>query len=214
MANSSCGSEEAGQLGGACSRDHQSAKTFEVLATPYLDSLYNFACWLVRNPHDAEDLVQETYLKALRGFATFQTGTNFRAWIFRILKNTVVTARSKVAARLTTTIYIEDDLPIPENSPNPESLLIRRLNIESVQSAIEKLPPVYREVILLSEVEDTTYREIADILDIPIGTVMSRLARARKMIRQSLNTPALSEIRDRMDSFSKSASYAHAADIE
>lgn len=187
MTSTRYGPNEEGQHGRRLSPEHSSEEAFETLAVPHLGSLYNFACWLVHNPHDAEDLVQETYLKALRGFGSFQPGTNFRAWIFRILKNTLASSRSRLATRMTTAFDVEGDLAyVPEISPTPESVLIWRRDIESVQSAIEALPEIYREVILLSEVEDASYREIADILAIPIGTVMSRLARARQVIRRSL----------------------------
>src|SRR5271156_6483689 len=159
---------------------------FEELAIPLFDSLYNFARWLAQNQNDAEDLLQETYLKALRSYASFEPGTNFRAWIFQILKNTFLGSRSKLERRMTLAMDSEEDLPT--TSATPESLLIGRSDIEAVRSAIEQLPSIFREVILLSDVEDAPYREIAEILSIPIGTVMSRLARARKMVRDSLRS--------------------------
>jgi RNA polymerase sigma factor (sigma-70 family) len=166
--------------------DHQLAG-FEELAMPLFDSLYNFARWLVHNQNDAEDLVQETYLKALRGFGSFQPGTNFRAWMFRILKNTFLSSCSKLDRRMTVSMDWEEDFPdLPATSPTPESLLIERFGNDAVQCAIEQLPVIFREVILLCDVEDASYREIAEILSIPIGTVMSRLARARKALRESL----------------------------
>ena len=151
---------------------------------PLFDSLYNLARWLAQNQNDAEDLVQETYLKALRSFGSFERGTNFRAWIFQILKNTFLGSCSKLDRRMTLSIDSEEDLPA--TSDTPESLLIALSNIDAVRCAIEQLPVIFREVVLLCDVEDTSYREIAQILSIPIGTVMSRLARARKMVRESL----------------------------
>jgi RNA polymerase sigma-70 factor (ECF subfamily) len=160
---------------------------FEELAMPLFDSLYNFARWLVHNPSDAEDLVQETYLKALRGFGSFQPGTNFRAWIYRILRNTFLSSRSTVERRMTVAMDAEEDSPaLPTTFSTPESLLIERSGNDAVQCAIEQLPVIFREVILLCDVEDASYREIAEILSIPIGTVMSRLARARRAVRESL----------------------------
>lgn len=158
---------------------------------PLFNSLYNFARWLARNQSDAEDLVQETYLKAFRGFSSFQPGTNFRAWIFQILKNTSLSSRSKLEQRMTVAMDSEDDFPVlPATSDTPESLLIERTGADAVRYAIEQLPEVFREVILLCDVEDASYREIAEILSIPMGTVMSRLARARKAVRASLlSTP-------------------------
>lgn len=163
---------------------------FEELAIPLFDSLYNFASWLVHNKSNAEDLVQETYLKGLRGFASFQPGTNFRAWMFRILRNTFLSSRSTLDRRMTAEIDTEDDAPVlPATSTSPESLLIERSRQNTVRNAIEQLPVTFREVLLLSDVEDASYREISEILSIPIGTVMSRLARARKAVRESLLSP-------------------------
>jgi RNA polymerase sigma factor (sigma-70 family) len=167
-------------------QEDRSLAGFEELAIPLFDSLYNFARWLAQNQNDAEDLVQETYLKAFRSFASFEPGTNFRAWIFQILKNTFRGSRSKLERRMTLAMDSEEDLPT--TSATPESLLIGRSDIDAVRSAIEQLPVIFREVILLSDVEDASYREIAEILSIPIGTVMSRLARARKMVRDSLRS--------------------------
>jgi RNA polymerase sigma factor (sigma-70 family) len=167
------------------SQKDRSLAGFEELSMPLFDSLYNLARWLAQNQNDAEDLVQETYLKAWRSFASFQPGTNFRAWIFRILRNTFLGSRSKLEWRMTTAMESEEDLPaIPAT---PESLLIARFDMDAVQRAIEQLPVIFREVIVLCDVEEASYREIAEILSIPVGTVMSRLARARKMVRESAN---------------------------
>jgi RNA polymerase sigma factor (sigma-70 family) len=173
-------------FGPSSSQEDRLSAGFEELAIPLFDSLYNFARWLAQNQNDAEDLVQETYLKAFRSYASFEPGTNFRAWIFQILKNTFLGSCSKLERRMTLAMDSEEDLPT--NSATPESLLIGLSDIEAVRSAIEKLPVIFREVILLSDVEDASYREIAEILSIPIGTVMSRLARARKMVRDSLRS--------------------------
>jgi RNA polymerase sigma factor (sigma-70 family) len=173
-------------FGPASSQEDKSLAGFEESALPLFDSLYNFARWLAQNQNDAEDLVQETYLKALRSYASFEPGTNFRAWIFQILKNTFLGSCSKLERRMTLAMDSEEDLPA--TSDTPESLLIGRSDIDAVRSAIEQLPVIFREVILLCDVEDASYREIAEILSIPIGTVMSRLARARKMVRASLRS--------------------------
>ncbi|MBZ5574534.1 MAG: sigma-70 family RNA polymerase sigma factor [Acidobacteriia bacterium] len=176
-------------LGTSSSQDDKSLAGFEELAMPLFDSLYNFARWLVHNQNDAEDLVQETYLKALRSFASFQPGTNFRAWIFQILRNTFLSSCSKLERRMTVAMDAEEDFPVlPGSSVTPESLLIDRSGNDAVRCAIEQLPVIFREVILLCDVEDASYREIAEILSIPIGTVMSRLARARKAVRESLRS--------------------------
>jgi RNA polymerase sigma-70 factor (ECF subfamily) len=174
-------------FGTSSSQDDQRSPGFEELAMPLFDSLYNFARWLVHNSNDAEDLVQETYLKSLRSFASFQRGTNFRAWMFQILRNTFLSSRSKLEWRLTVAMDSKEDFPaLNPTSATPESLLIERFGNDAVRFAIEQLPVIFREVILLCDVEDASYREIAEILSIPIGTVMSRLARARKAVRESV----------------------------
>jgi RNA polymerase sigma factor (sigma-70 family) len=180
------GSSPRGMVGPSASQDDRSLARFEELAMPLFDSLYNFARWLAQNQSDAEDLVQETYLKALRSYPSFEPGTNFRAWIFKILKNTFLGSCSKLEHRMTLAMDSEEDLPV--TSANPESLLIGRSDLDAVRCAIEQLPVIFREVVLLCDVEDASYREIAEILSIPIGTVMSRLARARKMVRESLRS--------------------------
>jgi len=169
---------------------------FERQALPLLPSLYNVAFWLSRNESDAEDLVQETFLKALRGFVSFEPGSNFKAWIFRILRNTYLTSRSGLAMRRT--VALEDELKgseeagparIPEaaiDRQTPETNLLRMANRDALQAAMETLAPPLLEVILLCDVEEMKYREIAAILEIPIGTVMSRIARARSALRAAI----------------------------
>jgi len=187
MGNIGHSSEGMVRFGASSSHDDRPSAGFEELAMPLFDSLYNFAGWLAHNRSNAEDLVQETYLKALRSFASFQPGTNFRAWMFRILRNTFISSRSTLDRRMTVEIDSEDEVPVlPATSATPESLLIERSRKNAVQNAIEQLPVIFREVILLCDVEDVSYQEIADILSIPMGTVMSRLARARKAVRQSV----------------------------
>ena len=165
------------------------AGEFEELAMPLFDSLYNFAHWLAHNREDAEDLVQETYLKAFRNFDSFQTGTNFKAWIFKILKNTSCSAFSRLQRTATIPMgFDEDSLALPQNDVSPEFQMIKGAEIEELRRAIDQLPPYFREVLLLREVEDASYHEIAEILSIPLGTVMSRLMRARMVIRESLRS--------------------------
>jgi RNA polymerase sigma-70 factor, ECF subfamily len=185
------GLQEMVGFGTSSSQADRAAPAFEELAMPLFDSLYNFARWLVQNSNDAEDIVQETYLKALRSFASFQPGTNFRAWMFQILKNTFLSSCSTLDRRMTVAMDAEEDFPVlPATSATPESLLIERFSNNAVLCAIEQLPIIFREVILLCDVEDASYREIAEILSIPMGTVMSRLARARKAVRDSLRSTA------------------------
>ena len=161
--------------------------SFEELAMPLFDQLYNFAYWLTRDRSEAEDLVQETYVKALRGFSSFQLGTNFRAWMYRILRNTFLTSRSGLKATMTVPLDLEEnsfDLPIQRETP--EEILIDRSNWQLIQNAIEELPVHSREILLLCDLEEMSYREISEALSIPIGTVMSRLSRARKMLQECL----------------------------
>ena len=155
---------------------------------PLFDSLYNFAHWLTQNRDEAEDLVQETYAKALKGFGSFQPGTNFRAWIFRILRNTFLTSRTGLAATRTVPLESEDEpeQTVAVSRETPESILLEQAGQQQVQAALEQVPVIYREVLLLCDVEEMSYQEIADTLGVPIGTVMSRLYRARKALRVAL----------------------------
>jgi RNA polymerase sigma-70 factor (ECF subfamily) len=161
-----------------------SSATFEELAMPLFDQLYNFAHWLAQNREEAEDLVQETYAKALRGFSSYAPGTNFRAWMYRILRNTFVTSRTGLKATMTVPLDQDDDDPMaPADTQTPEAILIDRSNQQLLHSALEELPVHFREILLLCEVEELSYQDIAETLTVPIGTVMSRLSRARAALR-------------------------------
>jgi RNA polymerase sigma-70 factor, ECF subfamily len=153
---------------------------------PLFDSLYNFARWLAQDATEAEDLVQETFRKALQGFSSFTPGTDFRAWIFRILRNTFLTSRTGLRAKLTTELDPEDEETSAVTWETPESLALASSAREALQSALDSLPVVYREVVLLCDVEEMKYQEIAQVLSVPVGTVMSRIARGRKLLRQIL----------------------------
>jgi RNA polymerase sigma-70 factor (ECF subfamily) len=169
------------------SEENPSIGSFEELAMPLFDSLYNFARWLTHDREEAEDLVQETFGKALKGFPSFQQGTNFRAWIFRILRNAFLTSRTGLKSGLTVSLDSEEGESLqPATSETPESLFLDRSNQRMVQEAIEELPVIFREVILLCDVEEMSYEEIAETISIPMGTVMSRLARARSALRLTL----------------------------
>ena len=159
---------------------------FEQLALPLLDSLYNFARWLTRDQTEAEDVVQEAFTKALRGFSTFTPGTDFRAWMFRILRNVFLTSRSGLQAKLTVELAPEEEESAAVTWETPESLALASATRGALEAALERLPPRYREVVLLCDVEEMKYREIAEVLSVPVGTVMSRLARGRKLLRQML----------------------------
>ena len=171
----------------------EQSAAFEQLALPLFASLYNHAHWLTRNQAEAEDLVQETFTKALRAFDSFQPDTNFKAWIFRILRNTFLTSRAGIAA--SRTVFLEDHpdtLDTTASGPTPEDILLRLDNQAALHTALEQLPPLLREAILLCDVEEIKYKDIAAILDVPIGTVMSRISRARRTLRQLLQ-PHLGE---------------------
>jgi RNA polymerase sigma-70 factor (ECF subfamily) len=169
---------------------------FAELAMPFMDQLYSHALRMTRNAADAEDLVQETYLKAYRGFGGFQEGTNLRAWLFRILTNNYINAYRKKQRRPD-----ESDLDDVEDmflyrrigggdaailGRSAEDELFEHITDAEVKEAIEDLPEQYRDAVLLADVEGFAYREIAEILDVPIGTVMSRLHRGRKRLQQKL----------------------------
>jgi len=167
--------------------------SFEELAMPLFDQLYNFAQWLTQNRDEAEDLVQETYAKALKGFSSFRLGTNFRAWMYRILRNTFLTSRTGLKA--TMTIPLDDEehgQKMAVELDTPETLLFERASRDALQSAVDDLPVYSREVLLLCDVEEMSYQEISETLSIPIGTVMSRLSRARRALRDRLR-PKLQE---------------------
>jgi len=166
-----------------------SGASFELLALPLLPALLSHACWLCQNHSEAEDLVQETISKSLRAFDSFEPGTNFKAWVFRVLRNTFLTSRTGIAA--SRTVFLEDHpdlLETTSDSTTPEDHLIRLDNQAAVHSALDQLQPALREVLLLCDVEELRYKEIAAILDVPIGTVMSRISRARRALQQLLQS--------------------------
>ena len=152
---------------------------------PLFDQLYNFARWLTQDTAEAEDLVQETYTKALRGFSSFQAGTNFRAWMYRILRNSFLSSRTGLKTMVAIDGEAEENV-LPAESTTPESILIEQADRAMVQRALAELPVPSREILLLCEVEEMSYQEIAETLAVPIGTVMSRLFRARKALRDLL----------------------------
>ncbi len=162
---------------------------FESEALASVDSLYRTALRLTRVPADAEDLVQDTYLKAFRAADTFAPGTNLRAWLFTILHNT---ARNRARDRARDTVTADSetvdnaaDQPTYGGSATvatPETLLIRDALTPELQSAIDDLPPAFRQAVWLRDVEEFSYAEIAEMLNIPAGTVMSRISRGRRML--------------------------------
>jgi RNA polymerase sigma factor (sigma-70 family) len=158
--------------------------SFESLVLPLLPSLYRHALWLSRDHAEAEDLVQEAITKALRAYDSFEAGTNFKAWIFRILRNTFLTSRTGIAASRTELLEDQaEGFDVSGREPTPEDHLLRLDSQAAVQEALEKLSPPLREVLLLCDAEEMKYKEIALVLDTPIGTVMSRISRARQTLR-------------------------------
>ena len=154
---------------------------------PLFERLYNFAHWLTQDREEAEDLVQETYVKALKGFGSFQPGTNFRAWIYQILRNTFLTSRTGLKSTATVPLELEsDEQNLPAVNDTPESILLQRSDRQLVQEALGRLPVPYREVLLLCEFEEMSYQEISVTLAIPMGTVTSRLSRARRALRDTV----------------------------
>ena len=168
---------------------------FEAEALASIDSLYRTALRLTHDPSDAEDLVQDTYLKAFRAADRFEPGTNLRAWLFTILHNTARNrARDRARAAVTVdseTVERAADAPAGPGGPmgdTPESLLLRDTLDPELQAAIDALPDAFRQAVWLRDVEEFSYAEIGDALQIPIGTVMSRISRGRRMLFDALKT--------------------------
>ena len=164
---------------------NEQLRAFEAAALPHLDAAHNLARWLTRNDHDAEDLVQEAYLRAFRFFAGFQ-GDDARAWLLAVVRNVCYTWLKKQHNRGPTTAFDEELHSGQGESYNPERLALQHADRQLLREVLEELPVEYREVIVLRELEGCSYKEIAVIADIPLGTVMSRLTRARKRLEQHL----------------------------
>jgi RNA polymerase sigma-70 factor (ECF subfamily) len=160
---------------------------FERTVTPHVGAAYNLARWLTRNDQDAEDVVQEACLRAFRSIEGFHGGDS-RAWILAIVRNACYTWLHRNRNH-DLTIPFDDRLQdLADDSPSPEALILKRVEREALTKAVEELPMEFREIVVLREMEDLSYKEIAQIADLPIGTVMSRLARARRRLQQSLPT--------------------------
>ena len=170
--------------------------TFAQSAMAFMPSLYSAALRMTRNPADAEDLVQETYLKAYRGFGSFEQGTNLKAWLYRILTNTFIN-RYRAAKRRPDETDLDDvedfylyrrlgGLEEARAGRSAEDELMDMFSEAEVKAAVDALPEQFRMAVLLADVEGFSYKEIASILDIPIGTVMSRLHRGRKNLQKAL----------------------------
>jgi RNA polymerase sigma-70 factor (ECF subfamily) len=172
----------------ATNDDPVKARRFRDAALPHLDAVYTLARYLLRNPADAEDAVQECYLRALRHFDTMRTPA-IKPWLFAILRNVCYAefARRSVVELLNTESD-KSESPAPmwtEPQETPEMAMINKVEGETIQGLVASLPGVFREVIVLREINDLSYREIAEVIGAPVGTVMSRLARARSMLREA-----------------------------
>jgi RNA polymerase sigma factor (sigma-70 family) len=174
---------------GARVQEHNQLARFEQAVLPHLDAAYNLARWLMRNDQDAEDMVQEACLRALKFFGGYR-GVDSRAWLLAIVRNTCYTWLRHYRAHELTTPFDEDLHSTESDAFNPESVSQRNVEAQLLIQALEALPLEFREVIVLRELEGLSYKEIAGIADIPIGTVMSRLARARRRLQHCLAAAA------------------------
>jgi len=167
--------------------EQTSPGNFENSVLPHLDAAYNLARWLTRNDQDAEDMVQEAYLRAFRFFGGFRGG-DARAWLLKIVRNTCYTQLQNNRPQELATTFDEEIHSEDDGSMNPETLLLRSADSQSLRHALEELPVNFREVLVLHELEGLSYSEIAEVSNIRLGTVMSRLSRARERLRQSLTS--------------------------
>jgi RNA polymerase sigma factor (sigma-70 family) len=156
---------------------------FEALALPHMDAAYNLARWLSRSPSDADDIVQEAMLRAFRAFEGFR-GDNIRPWLLTIVRNCWRNSTADVRRRAYDPLPDEDGRPLAADEPSPEVEAARSNEQSRLHAAIAELPEDFREVLILREMEDMSYREIAEATGAPIGTVMSRLARARTLLKE------------------------------
>jgi RNA polymerase sigma-70 factor (ECF subfamily) len=164
---------------------HSPSSAFDQVVLPHLDAAFNLARWLTRNGHDAEDVVQEAFLRALKFFGGFRGG-NARAWLLTIVRNTCYDWLRRHRPSETQAPFDEELHNAVDQSPTPEDLVMQQAGRLRLREALESLPVAWREVLILRELEGLSYREIADVAGIKIGTVMSRLARARSGLQQQL----------------------------
>jgi RNA polymerase sigma-70 factor (ECF subfamily) len=172
-------------------KDQDRHGDFEQVMLPHLDAAHNLARWLVRDPSVAEDVVQDAYERAYKYFASFRGGSG-RAWLLQIVRNaaysTLKAERRGMEVSLSSGTGVDDedsvDMDIPDSSPGPEATLAQRQDIAALDEALDALPVAWRECLILREVEALSYKEMARIMDVPVGTVMSRLARARQALQR------------------------------
>lgn len=166
---------------------HSSFHEFEAVALPHLNDLFRTARRVIGNQTEAEDIVQETFLQAWKSFHRFESGTNCRAWLFKILFHVMSHHRRKLFRLPITDICEENLAETSVYNPAP----VEQVTDEEVLAAFEKVPPLYRSVVMLADVQEFSYKEIAATLNIPLGTVMSRLNRGRKILREALSTSSI-----------------------
>src|SRR5689334_8179032 len=175
-------------------------ETFEQAALVHIDALYATGLRMTRDPRDAEDLVQDTMLTAFRFFDRFEPGTNCKAWLFKILTNTFINRyRKRVREREVKDVLVEEEAPslmsedVAAASRDPEGTIVGPVLSDDVKRALESIPYDYRLAVVLCDLEDFSYKEIADIMDCPVGTVMSRLHRGRRLLQKQLRDYAVKE---------------------
>ena len=162
-------------------------ESFEAMMLPHLHAAHNLARWLLRNEQDAQDVVQEAYLRAFKSFSGFH-GSNGRAWLLTIVRNTAYTLLKKNRTADLTTTFDEDIHAVGDEAVSPATILEHAEDAELIKNAMNKLPAEFREILTLRHQEELSYQEIGEILKIPAGTVMSRLARARAKLREYLTS--------------------------
>ncbi|MGN8225301.1 sigma-70 family RNA polymerase sigma factor [Gracilimonas sp. BCB1] len=172
--------------------EKQKQKDFDEEIIPHMDALYNFALRLTTDPNDAEDLVQDTIVKAYRFFSSYEKGTNAKAWMFRILKNSFINNYRKTSKKPSqvdydeVSSYYESIRAERTDTSDLENLMFREMMDDDLSNALKRLPEDFRTVVLLCDVDGFTYEEIANMLDVPIGTIRSRLHRGRNLLKTEL----------------------------
>jgi RNA polymerase sigma-70 factor (ECF subfamily) len=174
-------------------RENNRRTRFEQVVMPHLTAAYNLARWLTRNDHDAEDLVQESYLRAYKFFDRFQ-GDNGRAWLLAVVRNTCYTWLKQHRARELAASFDEEIHGAASDALNPEKLLLQKASRQLLHEALEELPVEFREVVVLRDLEGFSYKEIAAIVGVPLGTVMSRLTRGRGRLQRCLGPRGSEEL--------------------
>ena len=168
--------------------DRETLTRFELVMLPHLDAAHNLARWLTRNEHDAVDVVQEAMVRALRGFAGYHGG-DARCWLLSVVRNTCLTwlKRNRSAA---TSLSADAQHEIEADAPEASTILVRADDAERLRSCISDLPEDFREAFVLREIEELSYKQIARVTGVPVGTVMSRLSRARSRLQKALAEPS------------------------